>query len=124
MRIAVKTPRSSGVHELRQVIESMRQSSDAGLRRTGQRLSVWLMIATAKTPAERHQAVARLEVSTMLSRPGDGRRGVLKTYVAKGKPRLQRLVAGMTLPTVHVESHEGLYIQAHSVPPDSELLSR
>jgi hypothetical protein len=96
----IALPRSADLDRLRAAVEAMRRSADDRVKREGQRLSSWLTIATAKTPSDRHEAIRQLDVTTLMSRPGDGRVGVLMTYVAKGKPRVQRFVAGMTLPDV------------------------
>jgi hypothetical protein len=62
------------------------------MRIQGERLAPWVGILQAKNPTERYAAVSRLSVTIVESIPGDGRRGVLKTYIAGGKARLQRFI--------------------------------
>ena len=84
----------------------MKQSPDERVRLRAQRLSAWLGFTSANTRAERHEATRQLRVAfnikVLTSRPGDGRRGFLKTYVAGGKARVQRFVLDTTTePSLH-----------------------
>lgn len=93
--ISFKAPPAAQIHALQRTLESMRESGDRVAMREAQRWLPWIAIAKANTPAERHDAIKRLPVTIVVSRPADGRHGIVKTYVAKGKARSQRFVAGV-----------------------------
>lgn len=56
------------------------------------RLLMWLDIAEARTPTERHEMIRRLPVTVVESAATDGRVGTVKKYVMKGKTRLALFV--------------------------------
>ncbi len=57
-----------------------------------------LDVALAPNTAERHARVAKLGVTTTIERATDGRRGNIKTFIAKGKPRIRVFMPDRDLP--------------------------
>jgi hypothetical protein len=92
---------------MRLIVSGLQGSPTPKLRERGKRLSRWVEILAAKTPAERHAAIRRLPVIITESVPTDGRGGVVKRYVAGGKARLEMFVP-IALPAPEEEVEEQL----------------
>jgi hypothetical protein len=92
-------PTAADVDRFQQNVSVLIRHRDDRLRRLGDRLKTWIPIVSAKTNAERHTAVQKLPVNVLQSKPGDGRHGIFKTFVAGGKPRIQRFVPSVAIST-------------------------
>jgi hypothetical protein len=80
------------IARFRTSVAALESSGNESLKRRGKRLSTWLAVASAANANERRAAISKLNVSTVLSRPGDGRDGYLKTFIAGGKARVQHFL--------------------------------
>jgi hypothetical protein len=75
------------VEEVRAKVVALSESSDPYSAKLGKRLLKWLDIATAKTAAQRHEAIRRLPVTVKVGHDEQSR--TVKTFFAEGKPRLR-----------------------------------
>ena len=76
------------IEQVRQRFLVLRESSSPRAVNIAKRALQRLEIATAKTPSERHKLIRQLPVSIVRSAATDGRAGIMKNFVARGKTRL------------------------------------
>lgn len=82
-------PGSAGVEHIRTILRGRQKSVHPRLAAITGRLELWLDIMDARTPEEQHDRIRRLPVEIVTSAPEDGRAGVVKSFIARGKTRFR-----------------------------------
>ncbi|MEX2660409.1 MAG: hypothetical protein WD227_00715 [Vicinamibacterales bacterium] len=99
-------PSREALERTRPHLVVLTSSTDPARAKWAKRTLQWLEVLTAKTSAERHAAIRRLPVTIVRSVATDGRQGVIKSFLADGRVRVQLFVPSTPLPADRSETLE------------------